>query len=75
MTFSWKEAKSKAVKMQIRINKTLANGNYQDHAIRYPDEVREATAKNYIKLTKRVTEEVTKYQDEAIKRRLKSIGK
>lgn len=73
MTFSRKRDLERALKIKIRRNKQLAKQS-KDHAIRFPDESREAEQKNYTKLIKRVTEEHTKHVEMITARRKKGIA-
>lgn len=75
MTFSWPAQKQKALKLKLRRAKTLAvTAKNDDFNIRYPDEVRDATRKDFTKQITRITQEVEKYQKLAMDRRKKLAG-
>ncbi len=74
--FSWAIAKQRAVFTKVRRDKTKAkHGKNPDFNLAYPDEVREAQAKMFTKLEKRVKEDITKKHKLAMDRRLKSVGR
>lgn len=76
MTFSWDKAILEARKTKLRRAKNMARGQVNsDFDVQHANEVREyAQTKTYVELTTRVTTDITKRQDEAIRRRLKRIG-
>ncbi len=81
MSFSWEDQKKKAIATKIRRAITMAklpisaDGTVNDFSILHPNEVKEAQTKKFDTLIKRVTEEMTKKQVEAMRRRSKIAGK
>ncbi len=75
MAFSWKQAKIDAINMKVRRAKTQAHNQHPDFKRVHPSEAREASEGKYTLLTQRVIKEVKEFQDKAIARRLKTVGR
>ncbi len=76
MAFSREQDKKNAIAMAIRQAKAQVQGEAKnDTAFSHPDWVRDAVLKKYTQLTIDVTKQMKDYQEMAIKRRLKRVGK
>ncbi len=63
MTFSWEKAKKDAIIHACHSAKIMLKTN-KAYKVKHPGEARDANDGKYTLLTKRVTEEVLKYQKE-----------
>ncbi len=75
--YSHKEMIDRALKIKIRRAITMVQGDNpnSDIAVQHPEWVRAAQQKNYLELTKSVTQKFKQYQDRVTKRRMKFAGK
>ncbi len=71
MTFSWAQAKERAVETAIRHEITLAKSKNIDFMDKHNDEVLDVAKKNYVKITLRVKTAILKKQAKAMERRSK----
>lgn len=67
--FSWSRAMTEARDCKIRRAKCQAKAQHPDHKKAHADECRDANTNNYVKLTKRVHDDIKAKQDLAIERR------
>ncbi len=79
--YSWEEDKKRVIVMKIRRARTMAknpisnDGTVSDFSVKYPQEVKDAQAKNFKTLELRIRKEVSQQQLHAMERRLKLVRK
>ncbi len=75
--FNWKMMREIAIKIKVERAIAMVQGDNpnSDMAIKHPEWVRAAQQKNYTELTKKITEQTKRAQDEALRRRNKVARK
>lgn len=74
MTFSWAQTLLRAKAMKLRHAKALATNQDKEYKLKHPDESRDASQKNYTKLTLRINKEFEDNYNKAVNRRKKING-